>query len=70
MEGIPVVSFRQDEPINDSNARGRAQGWYANMIGIVECASGDRVSCYFKSEADTKTIASGNGTYFEGFQLI
>ena len=68
--GAYTVAFRQDEPINDSNARARAQGWYMSLTGLVVCAVGDRIFCSFRSEADTKTITDGNGTYFEGYQLI
>jgi hypothetical protein len=68
---VAEVAYRQDEPINDSNARGRAQGWHMDIHGISVCAVGDRVYCVFKSEGDTKTIATGDSaTMFEGYQLI
>ena len=66
-----TMTYRSDEPINDSNARGRAQGIYMEVSGTVVCAVGDRITCRFRSEGDTKTINSASQqTFFEGFQLI
>ena len=66
-----TMTYRSDEPINDSNARGRAQGIYMEVSGMVVCAVGDRLTCRFRSEGDGKTINSAaQQVFFEGFQLI